>query len=310
MRTKPLFFLATLLFAFSTTKAQNYVPFLGDTSSWSEHENITLSNTWESCTAIYHTDGQTTIGGLDYFIINKRRVCSWADTQEPWIGGSFAEPDALIGYLRDDTVAHQWYWRVPNANQEQLLFDFSVQETDTLDPSITGLTFSGAYVFNIDTALYLDGEYRRTWVIYAINPNGTDYELTTVTEGIGNSMGWNKTMYEPFEQIFTLNCYQHDSLILYGGNCQLDVGLNEVSNQKWVTNLYPNPTTNQTTLYLDRPQQVEVQVCDLSGRTLSQFKSNQTQQVEIDLSSYMPGVYFVRVVDAANRTRVHKVWRQ
>lgn len=277
-------------------QSQSYVPFLGDTSYWVEQESILIDGlNYHNCTALYYTDGQTAFGNYDYYNIIKRRSCTWTNTQKPWLGGSFEVPDELVGHFREDTVSKEWFWRKVNDNVDELIFDFSVQTGDTLAPVITSNTDGGAYVHHIDTVVYPDGIARRTWVIYGINQFGNDNQLAEVREGIGSSTGWNKTMYEPFEQTFTLNCYQHDDVALYGGPCSIDVAIQEPSLSEIDVTVYPNPTQGNFSISLGSTyQSVTVTVMDVVGNRIQSntYKQRQLLHLEIDEPA---GVYLLMI---------------
>lgn len=69
--------------------------------------------------------------------------------------------------------------------------------------------------------------------------------------------------------------------------------------------LYPNPTSDK--LIIDAPRGLTISLVDLQGRLLTSGKDLK----EIDMSSYVPGVYLVRFSDSQNQTiatqRVSKV---
>ncbi len=67
-----------------------------------------------------------------------------------------------------------------------------------------------------------------------------------------------------------------------------------------VANVYPNPTTGIVTIQLTNNEQVmngNIQICDIYGRLLMDSKI-QTARFDLDLSSYAPGVYMLRIVNA------------
>ena len=57
--------------------------------------------------------------------------------------------------------------------------------------------------------------------------------------------------------------------------------------------LYPNPATTRTTLD-GLPLHATVDIYDLGGRHVETLQSN-GEQLVIDLGSYTPGTYFVRI---------------
>lgn len=80
--------------------------------------------------------------------------------------------------------------------------------------------------------------------------------------------------------------------------------------------LYPNPTSGIVTLQLSPetcPLNPEIQVFDVYGRMLAVVETRQgtsLQTIQIDLSHYSPGIYFVKLVSANNVIGVQKVVRR
>ena len=93
--------------------------------------------------------------------------------------------------------------------------------------------------------------------------------------------------------------------------------------------LYPNPTTGmvnvQCTIYNEQWENVEIQVLDVYGRLLdvvgisdarisdaciSDARSASLQSVQIDLSRYATGIYFVRLVNGGKVMAVRKVVKE
>jgi hypothetical protein len=80
----------------------------------------------------------------------------------------------------------------------------------------------------------------------------------------------------------------------------VNVGVNEVVVNQDIT-VYPNPTFNYVTIDLQNvtTSKSEILVIDLSGKTIfkeSVTKTNSPWTKQIDLSSFAPGSYFVKVI--------------
>ena len=67
--------------------------------------------------------------------------------------------------------------------------------------------------------------------------------------------------------------------------------------------LFPNPTTNDITISLEGIDVVEVLLIDINGRVLLR-QSGIFDQDRINLSSYVPGTYFVRIMTPEGRREI------
>jgi len=75
-------------------------------------------------------------------------------------------------------------------------------------------------------------------------------------------------------------------------------------------NVYPNPTTNLLTLHIESDNVVANSFCytlsDNNGRIL-QNQSIETSYIEIDMSNFLPSVYFINVYNGAKRIQSFKI---
>jgi hypothetical protein len=72
--------------------------------------------------------------------------------------------------------------------------------------------------------------------------------------------------------------------------------------------MYPNPTTSQTTLFVDGlTNDAQVSICDVQGRTINTYTMNKNQStLKINTESLASGVYYIRVV-TNNLTKTEKL---
>jgi len=59
--------------------------------------------------------------------------------------------------------------------------------------------------------------------------------------------------------------------------------------------LFPNPTTNELTISLEGIDVVDIVIIDIQGKVLMQ-QSGLLNQDTIDLSEYVTGTYFVKII--------------
>ena len=87
-------------------------------------------------------------------------------------------------------------------------------------------------------------------------------------------------------------------------NLTINSGINEVENEINVM-LYPNPATNNTTLYIQGLSlNAIITISDVQGKTLARYDLQQGQEtLNINLSSFESGVYYVRITsDGISKT--------
>ena len=58
-------------------------------------------------------------------------------------------------------------------------------------------------------------------------------------------------------------------------------------------NVYPNPTTS--VVHVETKEMSHVEVYDNEGRRLQDYDANGSSKITIDMTTYVSGVYFVRV---------------
>ena len=81
-----------------------------------------------------------------------------------------------------------------------------------------------------------------------------------------------------------------------------------------ILSLYPNPTTGmvnvQFTMNNEQSGAGEIQVLDVYGRLLQTVETCHGASLQIDLSHYATGIYFVRMVNGGKVMAVRKVVRE
>lgn len=90
-----------------------------------------------------------------------------------------------------------------------------------------------------------------------------------------------------------------------------NVGINTVQPSTVDCQLFPNPATNSVTIRIQpselRPLNLHtITILDITGRTIFQREINNTDEntIQVDVSNYAPGVYFVRINnDFGNTTK-------
>ncbi len=190
------------------------------------------------------------------------------------------------------------------ANKDWLLYDFSVETSDTvtvytyfenhITESVNSIVF---IVDSVDTVIFAGMPRKRIFLTDTSNSDLKD----TWYQGVGSKFGliprlacygyYDYSYYEESE----LNCYYEDDVLSYSNpiypSCDYyEVGINEVEKNNF--SIYPNPAQN--TVYVQNiPNNVSVvEVCDITGKTLKTIDLNKTQSIHID--DLKKGVYFVK----------------
>jgi hypothetical protein len=85
---------------------------------------------------------------------------------------------------------------------------------------------------------------------------------------------------------------------------------NQFSNQ-FIINTYPNPTHDIVYIHLPgKPKNLLIDILNLQGEILQkQHIYNSPKNVEINLSTFAPGLYFIKIIDDENNFLIKKVIR-
>ena len=82
------------------------------------------------------------------------------------------------------------------------------------------------------------------------------------------------------------------------GSCTPTVGLNEINHQSEQILVYPNPATNKVTIkHNDIFKNGTVEIYNLLGKTIFIEKLFNESEIEINISNFSPGIYFVKLFD-------------
>ena len=232
----------TILFTFSlSSHSQIGIQFPDSGAVWKE------TYSWQPSPFFYNGIGDTYIEGDTIFndtvyhkIYNLRRdvFCSDVIIQGPDYDGG----------LRDDTINNKVFYRLNENSNEKLLYDYTLQEGDTLPLEMSWFTFDeGVYVTDIDTITTFDGVNRRVWYLDHEEPF---VGWPQIIEGIGSTSGLFGYIAPYFEGWNELLCYSVDNSMVWRSwrdTCYVitdscaTVGLNEAILKKLEIEISPNP---------------------------------------------------------------------
>jgi hypothetical protein len=176
------------------------------------------------------------------------------------------------------------YFVPDTSNVEVVLYDFNLLLGDTVVSTYGNHTCDPDtfIVQNVDSIVCSDGFHRRLYL-------GNNIQWV---EGIGSY----NYLLEPFNKFClsgndSLLCMRSDNFTLDGWDCS--VGIVELLSTD--VNIHPNPTQDWITVSLEEGTATSVSIRNSLGQLLLSDKKPSTNQVELDLSSYPTGIYFLQL---------------
>ncbi len=311
--------------------AQDYVPFnLQDGVTWQDYSFYGAgdppgSDGGTTIAYSYQLIGDTLVDGHTYKKVYSRddwyhdleRFSTGPDSYEEVLNEeNYDNPYLLFGGLRQDTAAKTLYyvnWRedeevyqgrcfglVPAVGEEQLLYDFSLEEGDTAQTVFGPSVVNGTWTVTLE-----DGSERR-----AVDVDNQDGPWI---EGIGGGgLGlFSPWVYPPFESGCGFYCYREEGEVLlrsvWGGIGGTPSNLNEtcdalilsaddpIANSDFV--VIPNPTRDFFTIVSPTsPSSIigHVRLYNSLGQLVYE-NGNQNLNESIDASRWAMGVHYLIV---------------
>lgn len=273
------FLACVLLFCFSSSWSQSYLPMLEDGKEWFLSYSCSqfCGGNWYLRYNLY-LDGDSTINGTSY-----QRMMGRSQITP---GPNFGNP-GLFGFFREDTLAGHVYTLsecVPGSPvTEQLLFDFSLEVGDTMSNCID----STILVTNVTSITTLDGVVRR---VIEVDDDYDHVNGNTMIEGLGGNYFFWEVAVLAFYDLVSLECVVVDSVSVYGSSCgtatSVDAGLDGLDIQ-WhgMSNILRIPAL---------PEAGRLQVIDVQGRALLE-QSIDLSGADVKLTGWTPGVYYYQL---------------
>lgn len=180
------------------------------------------------------------------------------------------------------------------------LYTQNLQTINGCDSTVT-LTLS---VYTLTTPASFVMQNNQDYIELSWQGNGNRYEiirnnifLASVTE----------TTYQDNDVISgNTYCYQirayadNISSELSQETCQTFLNLNDIEDSQIKANLYPNPTSEKTTLELQGlKSDANVFIYDIMGKAIKTYKINANQKsLEINLNDFTSGIYNIRIINS------------
>lgn len=292
MKSILLLFTAIFIGLFSCAQDYLYVSFPDSNAVWSEYYWSTESPAIYNKYALFNEDT----------VINERTYQKVFHT----VNRSTITPENRIytGGIREDSLkrifaSSSFGWFVTPETDEILLYDFSLNEGDTIwryisDTVAANFTADYLVVENIDTIL-IHNTLRKVF-------NFCNYPWTRWIEGIGNIQG----LIFPSGDLTTggdnseLICmHQNDTLMYFNDDYEGCVPQFVIDNVALLPNheikVYPNPVAGRTVNF-ENLQFDTLELYDIHGQIIEKNNVVGLTRFVLDASDLAPGIYTYRLI--------------
>ncbi|MDD2797779.1 MAG: T9SS type A sorting domain-containing protein [Bacteroidales bacterium] len=258
-------------------------PVLGTTDSW----NVASIN-WGAITGVENLTlkGDTLIDSKLY-----KSVYSTIDTM--YIA---AKASYKFGIREENS---KWYFRFKNENSEQLLYDFSLKQSDTISVIVDG-SYVKYSIIKVDT-IPLNGQFRKRLYIGLYNSDGKSYyTYNDWIEGVGSTQGLVYNSPYLMDSGTDLLCYHKNGELVYfnptNKSCGLGLG---IKSTRINSDPIVAPVLNTNGLFkISYGREIEqLAVLDMQGRTMMQLTPFDNS-VALSLANQPKGIYILRLKSA------------
>ena len=308
-KIKPYLIFIFCLVSFKQINAQSYIPMINDSLFWDVAYAV---NDPHPCAGFgvggpdrYAIGNDTLISGIIYKqIVGYNFILTSPSGCPPFFVDTVLQ--TFDFYIREDTVTQKVYRYNTTSQLDELLFDYSLQQSDSIYlPGSTNIYF---YVDTLYTVVTPDGISRRYFESYPRPNLGTTggYYI----EGLGGAMGPFERPYHLFEEgywvlcISTINgnpiwpamvsCYNFATNLV-----EQEVITDEIS-------IYPSPSSESIFMRNVLPNSIYT-IYNITG---DKFGPNKIEQGGIvNISMLKSGMYFIKI-ESDNKISVVKFIKQ
>lgn len=296
---KQLIFILLQIGYLSNLNSQDYVPMAVDSATWLMTNGDEFPQFSESI--VLRIEGDTIINGLNYSKLYHYDV---------YLNEVLSSTRKLLGVIRDDVNQKKVFgglingiqfgfetflsediqceWGDMNSFQEHLLYDFSLQEGDTINNCMYPFP---TIISSVET-IERHGFQRRNYVL--------DHEgYAIMTEGIGTCIGIFKgeQCYITGYDYYTLENFCIGSF----SNCNITTPITQHSLNLRI-DIFPNPT--QTFLNIEASVKLKkVSFFNLNGTLMKDYEKT----TQIDMSNFLEGIYVIKIEDEEGNIFSQKV---
>lgn len=250
----------------------------------------------------HYFDGDSIVNGVTYSKLYRQQFHkSVYDYTQPYYENDTLQLAYIEGLLREDTVNQRTYKLVNG--KEELLFDFSVQQNDSIELEYLNLIVSNTFgiVDSVRTVLLANQSIKKS--VHYNHPNSVICEPQTWIESVGSPNG----MLNPFCIIglgFNVSggqliCHFDNGGNIYG-NCNYPsyVTSTEIAHQEEQVLIYPNPV--RETLYFSGHSRYSI--FNLAGQLLMEGEGK-----SVNVSEVAYGLFTIEIINEKGEKSVKKL---
>lgn len=277
---KKLIFTSILSTGFIIALSQNYTPLIRENTYWDVHHgNNQLICDVERGNR-YFFQGDSVINSIQYKVIRSYPIVqALGGPYCPPFMINYGVPSSIDAFMREDTSAKKVYIYDQLTQSDQLLFDFSLNQGDTLNS--VGLVF---VIDTIKTITLHNGQTRKLWNA------GNEFYI----EGIGGSQG----LFFKLTPGFGINwqdpfCITENNITIWGLGCTTFLGNKKLDSPNKIK-VFPTPAHDF--LYVERESSKPVlfTIHDLYGKIVLAKKLYSFLD-EINISYLPKGLYLYSI---------------
>ena len=259
--------------------------FVKDSITWNVVECI---NQGACVTHSFTIAGDTIIGTNEF----KKLYHTYDTSLQSWL---------LYGGLREN--GEQVYMYQFDNQNEELLYDFNLNIGDTFRTIQNSYSYFGGQieliVVALDSVMLQNGDYKTRYHFH-------DGEQWIYGIGSLNGIVYPGVYQVVMDMYHTLSCYHNNNQLLYHypwySDCiNYTVGIEESMRYKNCS-IYPNPFRTHTNLSFDyqASEHYVLNIYDLTGRIIAEFKEIYSGDIPIDASNLTPGMHTYVLFEGAN----------
>ncbi len=283
------------------SRSQDYQPMAIEGAHWIIGVN-SIETPWLFDKFSFTIRGDSTVNGIDYKKVYQEFFV-FNDTDKVFTNE--IERRELYALMRDDSLERKVYAITADnpydncpKNEEYLLFDFSVEDGDTLAwCSIDGLRFSDTINVSLADSVRLVNSF------YTNDLRNTIYTVFAHTSIIGTDLGEAPRAVIEGIGFESIGPFLEGTIIDYCVGTSFECGLITSSLDKELSQIavrtYPNPASDL--IFLERIEEQELgsqslttQILDLSGRVLK-TQNFQVGEEGIEIQDLSDGMYILKI---------------
>lgn len=274
-----------------TTFAQTYSPLIGQKNEW----HLGYCQDADCYKDIYFTVGDTIANGKTYKVLDGYHYIS----KTFWIRENVQEKKVYIKTIRNE------------AQEETLLYDFNLSVGDSMQlfNPITPFPDEAGF-FTVDSIKVQPILGEQTGRFFYFSPslsNEEAYGLFPIwVEGVGSLSMVNAAAGTPdYDETGQLACFWKDQVLVYHDNSRIESCDSILKTDEQIINQSKIAMTSHKTLWIDQAKNIHrILIYDSQGRLYHDQQLKHAVNIEIDVSNYPKGVYYLNVEE--NKQTWHK----